>query len=311
MRAIITSLLTIYIIVISEAQEYNFDNPIKLGIAVNSESEESSVLLSPNSNRLYFSRIGHTKNSGGMSGGQDIWYCDKKEEEWLEASNVLKNINNKGNNAIIGMSIGEDTVYLLNNYKGKKTTIGVSYSVKEGLGWSIPQSLNIPDILSSKGYYGFNMHPNGQILIISMNLKNSIGNEDLYVSFNEGNNTWSALIHLGEVINSKGFEITPFISNDGRKLYFSSDGHGGLGNADIFVSTRIDESWTNWTEPVNLGEKINSIGFDASFSIWRDSLVYFCSNRSGIMSDVFQSKLLKPLEHIEEFQEIVNLANNT
>ncbi|HIA35767.1 MAG TPA: hypothetical protein EYN89_03280, partial [Flavobacteriales bacterium] len=202
MRAIITSLLTIYIIVISEAQEYNFDNPIKLGIAVNSESEESSVLLSPNSNRLYFSRIGHTKNSGGMSGGQDIWYCDKKEEEWLEASNVLKNINNKGNNAIIGMSIGEDTVYLLNNYKGKKTTIGVSYSVKEGLGWSIPQSLNIPDILSSKGYYGFNMHPNGQILIISMNLKNSIGNEDLYVSFNEGNNTWSALIHLGEVINS-------------------------------------------------------------------------------------------------------------
>ncbi len=275
MRLIITSFLTIIILVKLEAQELVFEAPIKLGSEVNSGSEESSVFLSQKGKRLYFSRIEYDKNTGGVSGGQDVWYCSKDEEKWTEASNVLNNINNKGNNAIIGISESGDTIYLLNNYKGKTTSIGISYAIKEGDSWSIPKSINIPGIKSNQGYYGFNMHPNGQILIASINLKNSLGMEDLYVSLNDGNGTWSNLIHLGDVINSEGFEITPYITKNGRKLYFSSDGHIGMGNADVFVSYRMDDSWSNWSEPINLGEKVNSIGFDASFSIWRDSLVYF------------------------------------
>jgi len=311
MRVVITSLLTIYVLAFSVAQDIEFKIPIKLGTTVNSESEESSVLLSHNGHKLYFTRILETKNSGGLIGGQDIWFCEKYGNVWSEASNEIRNLNNKGNNAVIGMSEDGNILYLLNKYKGRNTSMGVSFSVRGEKGWSVPKSIDVPGLVSNKGFYGFYMEPRGTILIISMISSGSLGKEDLYVSVKNENNIWSNPIHLGNIINSEGFETTPFLSYDERKLYFSSDGHDGFGSADIFVSERLDDSWTNWSKPVNLGEKINSLGFDASFSIWKDSSVYFCSNRSGIMNDIFYSRLMRKETIVKDLDQIINLANNT
>ena len=70
---------------------------------------------------------------------------------------------------------------------------------------------------------------------------------------------------MGNKINSNKYDISPFLSNGQDTLFFSSNGFGGEGDADIFFSVRQDDSWTNWSTPQNLGNKINTPKFDAYF----------------------------------------------
>ena len=76
------------------------------------------------------------------------------------------------------------------------------------------------------------------------------------------------LINLGPAINTPHAEYSPYLHPDGKTLYFSSSGHYGLGGLDVFVATRLsDSSWTEWSEPVNLGKEINGPYNDWGFQI--------------------------------------------
>ncbi|MCK5418071.1 MAG: OmpA family protein, partial [Desulfobacterales bacterium] len=82
-------------------------------------------------------------------------------------------------------------------------------------------------------------------------------NTDIYV-YTETPNGEGQLINLGTTINTPNAEYSPFLHPDGKTLYFSSAGHYGLGGLDVFVATRqSDTSWTEWSEPINLGKEIN------------------------------------------------------
>ena len=76
---------------------------------------------------------------------------------------------------------------------------------------------------------------------------------------------------MGPVLNTKFSERSPFLHPDMKTLYFSSDGHGGLGNYDVFKSTRLREDcWDCWSEPINLGKEINTIDDDWGYKISTD-----------------------------------------
>jgi len=68
---------------------------------------------------------------------------------------------------------------------------------------------------------------------------------------------------MGKIINSAADDSTPQLLSDQKTLLFASDGFSGFGNYDIFVSFRLDDTWKNWSEPINLGSKINTSSFDA------------------------------------------------
>jgi hypothetical protein len=104
--------------------------------------------------------------------------------------------------------------------------------------------------------------------------------------------SWSKPKNLGSAVNTSGFEISPFLSQDKKRLYFSSNGHKGLGDADIFYCDRLYNSWDTWSTPRNLGEKLNSKNFDAYFAVYGDSLAYFSSNRNGKYSDVYRVRVV-------------------
>ena len=74
-------------------------------------------------------------------------------------------------------------------------------------------------------------------------------------------------VNMGSVINTEFEESSPFLSNDMKTLYFASKGHSGYGGYDIYVTERLDESWTNWTTPKNLGPAVNGAMDDEFFSI--------------------------------------------
>ncbi|PCH98465.1 MAG: hypothetical protein COB85_01495 [Bacteroidetes bacterium] len=270
-----------------------YEEPVKLGDGVNSTAEETMPLVSTDGSILYFSRILYGENVGGETAGQDIWYAKGGEEgSWTESKNDLNKLNNKFDNAIVG--IGEDgkTYYLLNSYK-KKGKMGVSVTTLENRIWSVPSSLDIPGLESLSGLYGFYMHPSGDILMISMEGADSFGKEDIYVSVKGDDGKWSEPINLGATINSEAFEITPFLDEETDNLYFSTDGRDGLGSADIYVSERMDDTWTNWTSPANLKEPINSAGFDAFFSLNASGDVFFSSNRGSELNDIYYSKIVE------------------
>lgn len=88
------------------------------------------------------------------------------------------------------------------------------------------------------------------------------GSLNIYVAFLDSAGAWTSPIELGSAVNTPFDELSPYLLPDMRTLYFSSQGHGSLGGLDIFVTTRLDDSWTNWSTPVNVGKEINTTGND-------------------------------------------------
>lgn len=270
------------------AQEIQFSDPVPLGSSINSESEEVSALLSPNGKTLYFVRAFDSRNKGGIGAGMDIWTSQRDSKgRYLPASNEFKQWNNRFNNSIIGIRKDNQVVYLLNSYNNKP---GIAFSKYLSGEWTSPELIPIPGI-QQLNLVGFYMHSSFSILLISIERPDSQGKEDLYVSLKDSLEHWSEPLNLGTTINTPGFEISPFLSEDGKRLYFSSDGHQGYGDADIFVAERLYNNWTLWTRPKNLGSKINSEKFDAYFSIYGDTICYFSSNQASNFSDIYSSRV--------------------
>ncbi len=274
------------------AQFNQYSEPVRLGGTVNSDAEESMPVFSKDSSFLYFARTYDPSNTGGAS-DLDIWVSKKNSSgEYIDCERV-KDLDNKLNNAVFGISTDENTLYLLDSYEGKKDKIkGCAISNKKGNTWSAPIHLDIPTLDIEGDLYGFHVNKAENVILISHKGPGTIGEEDLYVSVKEGEG-WSAPIHLGNVINTVGYEISPFLSEGQDTLYFSSNGHGGIGDADIFYSIRQGESWTEWGTPVNLGDKINSPKFDAYFSR-SPKHVFWSSNRDGDKSDIYYANILTP-----------------
>ena len=275
-----------------QAQEIYFDEPKALNESVNSSAEESKPLISPDGSTLYFVRSFSEQNEGGERGGQDIWIARMNEEGALSnVNNQLGVLNNEENNAVVGISESGGHIYVINSYTPQRNRRqGISFSSWSDNTWSNPEELDV-EVKISKDYYDFYMTPQEDVLLISMSDDRTVGDQDLYVALKGADGNWAKAIHLGSVINTTGFEVSPYLAADGKTLYFASDGHGGEGDSDIFRSTRLDDTWTSWSAPENLGPQINSPKFDAYFYMGNDSTVYFASNRDGELSDIYTSKL--------------------
>jgi hypothetical protein len=125
-----------------------------------------------------------------------------------------------------------------------------------------------------------------------MKSENGSGQEDLYVFTKNSIGEWNDPTNLGSTINTSESEISPFLSADKKTMFFSSKGHGGYGDMDIFKSERLYDSWNVWSKPKNLGDKVNSNAFDGYYSEYGDSIAFFSSNREGKLSDIYEARLI-------------------
>jgi len=120
--------------------------------------------------------------------------------------------------------------------------------------------------------------PDGNMLIFSSNMPGGIGGTDLYVCRKDNNGEWSKPENAGSLVNTAGEELFPYLADD-KTLYFSSDGHEGLGGLDIYVSGLDNKSHT-FSTPENIGIPINSSYDDISLALYADGRSsYFSSNR--------------------------------
>lgn len=120
--------------------------------------------------------------------------------------------------------------------------------------------------------------PNGNLLIFSSNMPKGTGGSDLYMCIKRRNKEWSKPVNIGKTVNTEGEELFPSWA-DSNTLYFSSDGHKGMGGMDIYVS-RWDGKTQTFSAPENVGLPINSSYDDISLALRADGgNAYFSSNR--------------------------------
>jgi hypothetical protein len=270
----------------TRSQQLVFTPPVKLPSTVNSAAEEAMPLLSQDGRKLYFGRSLFTDNEGGEYAGQDIWVSEYVSGSWRKASNV-QSVNNRNNNSVVGMSKDGKTFYFVNASPFQKMNGIYATREIERARTIRPELISIPGI-DNQDFIGFYVSPDLDVIFLSMKASGN-GSEDLYYSIKEQNGYWIKPRSLGATINTSGFEISPFLSADKKRLYFSSNGHPGSGDADIFYSERLYDSWETWSVPVNLGNTVNSDKFDAYFSIYGDTLAFFASNREGKYADLYQT----------------------
>jgi outer membrane protein OmpA-like peptidoglycan-associated protein len=266
---------------------------------VNSEYNELNPLLSPDGKTLYFSRKNHPQNMGGEKDKEDIWYSELDSTgHWSLARNMGSSFNNRDPNFINSIQSvtpdGKTAVMLLGNQykKNGKMQAGVSISSNVGGAWSKPVPLNIENDYNFNEKANYFMTNNRRTIIMSVEREDSKGDRDLYVSFLKPDSSWTEPLNLGDAINTASEESAPFLAADDKTLYFSSNGFSGYGMNDIYASHRLDDTWTNWSDPENLGPEINSPLEDLFFNVPASSeYAYYSRGVSDTNADIFRVKL--------------------
>ncbi len=266
---------------------------------VNSEYSELNPLLSPDGKTLYFSRKNHPENIGGEKDKEDIWYSELDSSgHWTLAKNMGPTFNNPEPNFINSIQSvtpdGRTAVMLLGNryLPNGKMQAGVSFSSNVGGSWSKPIPIEIKNDYNFNEKANYFLTNNRQTLIMSVEREDSFGDRDLYVSFMEEDSVWTEPLNLGDIINTASEESAPFLASDDKTLYFSSNGFSGYGGNDIYASRRLDDTWTNWSDPENLGPEINSTLEDLFFNIPASSeYAYYSRGVSDSNTDIYRVKL--------------------
>ncbi|NJM24821.1 MAG: hypothetical protein HC859_04165 [Bacteroidia bacterium] len=265
---------------------------------VNSDYSELNPLLSPDGKTLYFSRSNHPENVGGINDKEDIWYSELDSTGHWKLARNLTQFNNESPNFINTISSvtpdGKSAIIVLGNkyLDNNKMQAGVSISSNLDGNWSKPVALNIKNDYNFSEKANYFLTNNRKTLVMSVEREDSYGDRDLYVSFMEPDSIWTEPLNLGDILNTAGEESAPFLASDDKTLYFSSNGFSGYGGMDIYVSRRLDDTWTSWSDPENLGSEINSPLQDLFFNIPSFSeYAYYSRGVTETNTDIYRVKL--------------------
>jgi outer membrane protein OmpA-like peptidoglycan-associated protein len=237
---------------------------------VNTSYDEQNPVLSPDGNSLYFTVGNHPANTGGKKDPGDIWISRREGTQWMAPVHGGSLLNDRAYNAVAGFSADGQQLFLHGHYGTSGSvakTQGISVSRNSGGTWSRPDNITIPYFLNKSGTLCGALSDDNTVFIFSAESYGTYGVDDIYVSIRQGEK-WSEPKNIGGSINTQFQELSPSLSADNKTLFFSSNGRKGSGSFDIFSTTRLDESWTSWSTPVNLGPSINSDGRELYFRMY-------------------------------------------
>lgn len=261
-----------------------------IGKPINTRFNEFNAIVSGDGNSLVF--------TASLQFYDAIFYAKKKDGKWSYPINLMGQLGVDDNSATTGLSFDGTELYIYrdDDFDGN---IYISFLQENGM-WSKVKRLG--DNINTK-YWESHASPspdNQKLYFVSNREDDGFGDLDIYVADRLNDTTWSDPINLGDVINTQWNENTPFLTPDGKRLFFSSEGHKSMGGYDIFYSTLINGEWS---EPTNIGYPINTTDDDVFFAPGKDGNFAYCSqfSRQGYGGqDIYEFQLF----HLPEYDNL-------
>ena len=257
----------------------NRTQPQKINPNINTdEFEEYSAVITTDDQTIYFCRNIMT---GQSIADEDIYVSVRDEDGNWSAAHLIDELKTDENEAPEAISADGNLLFVFRNGK-----ILTSEKTKDG--WSEPTMIS-KNINRANWQADTRLTADGKAIIFtSMTGFGAGSNRDIYISHLQEDGSWGPATPLSDSINTDKDDRAAFLHPDMKTLYFSSAGHRGLGDLDIFVSKRLDDSWTNWSKPVNLGPGINTADNDWSFKVTTDGKFgYYNVLYDGQGGDIF------------------------
>lgn len=246
------------------------------GDTINTIAAEYSPVVSADGKQLFFCRL--------IDETENIYFAEREGDRWGKARAVQR-FNTYKNEAPLGISAdGSQLILFINGV--------VMISEKTAKGWSEPEAFFTAK-QKSVWQGGTTISADKQVVIFAARRPDRVGlteenNTDLYIAYRLPNGQWSRPQNLGTTINTPWEDRSPYLHPDMRTLYFSSVGHPGLGGLDVFKTTRVGDSWTEWTEPINLGKEVNTVGNDWGYKVSTDGMeAYFAKQLEGKKEEIY------------------------
>ncbi|TNE75969.1 MAG: hypothetical protein EP333_03390 [Bacteroidetes bacterium] len=258
------------------------------GDQINSGYDEYNVVVADSGKTIYFTSRRSNTTGGGLNPDDELYFedtyrvsWDAAESNWSDASNDLGKLNSDGFDALNYISPdGLYGVMTLNTTatEAKQTTRGsdlceLKKNSKDT--WNTPKVIKNKTINTSFFEGSATLTADGSTMYFVTDRKGEKSSTDIYVVEKVGK-AWGVAKPLPFNVNTTGRETTPYITPDGRYLFFSSDGHTGFGGLDIFVCENLGDGWS---DPVNLGPMVNTVNNDSHFT-------YFPELKKGYISGI-------------------------
>jgi outer membrane protein OmpA-like peptidoglycan-associated protein len=284
-------------------------NLINMGPEINTKDYEYFPTATTDDNLFLFTRNIRDMEKPDAYGQEDFFYSYRKDGKWTPALPVA-GVNTALNEGAPCLSADGNILFFVAcqdayGYGEDRKGYGscdIFFCFKSGDKWTKPQNLGTP--VNSKHWEtqpSFSSDGRTLYFIRGYMGGDGIKNNDIYMSEVMDDGRWSTPTRLSDKINTPGKEESVFIHPDNQTLYFSSDGHIGMGGLDLYMSKRQPNG--EWGEPVNLGYPINTFNDENSLLVsGNGQLAYMASDREGGLGglDLYYFELDKSLqpEHI-------------
>lgn len=220
-----------------------------LGNKINDNNTNFNAVFSGDGNTMFFTS--YTRNY------IDIFMSKKNGNNWSSPKNMTNKVSKKYYLKTSSLSFEGDELYLVSDDSDGND---IFVSLLEGSQWANAKKLHKTISHRKSNETHASLSPDGNTIYFTSDRDGGFGGLDIYKSTRNGKGKWSNPENLGPQINTPFNEETPFVSRDGKYLFFSSEGHNTIGGYDVFY---ID--LTNPVKPVNMGYPVNTTADDLFF----------------------------------------------
>ena len=256
---------------------------INMGKNINSENDEYLPAITADEQTLIIT-VRRPKDEQTVSQAtkleEDFYFSNKINGEWNKAEPVGPPLNTHGNEGAQCISPdGQYIYYTACNRAEGRGSCDIYFSRKIGNTWSTPENLGEP-INTSSWESQPSISSDGKTLYFASSREGGKGNIDIWKSILDESGKFGVPINLGDSINTRYNEMSPFLHPDNQTLYFSSDGMLGMGGKDIYYSRKNKDG--EWTKPINIGYPINTFAEEINLLVnAKGDLAYFSSDKPG------------------------------
>ncbi len=255
---------------------------VNAGAIINDGGSEYIPVPTVDGKTLYFCATERPDNEAY----EDVFMTTWQDSAWTKPKLVTE-LSGSGNQAPVSLTEGDARIILFNNGRPQQ-------SDKTATGWTKPVPIDAD--MSQFSWVGLvQIAASGQVMLLEAINAVTTTDIDIYVCLRDEAGKWKKPVRVDNLCSTRR-DRSPYLHPDMHTIYFSTDGQTGMGGMDVYYSTALDDTWMNWSKPINLGKEVNTLGDDWGYKISTDGQIAWFSTRIDSRSqDIFYVEVPKEM----------------